>query len=96
MSEPVVYVISEHIQKVHISEDMSDTSMQKCISYELPQEGVCRRKHIAVCPSLRDVLSADVGYKKDNHIDDNQCVIRIWCAPRSNICPDWKQHILFL
>jgi len=94
VAKPVVYVISEHIQKVHISEDMADTAVQKCVSYELPQEWVCRREHIVVCPLVQALPAADIGYEKNEHIDDNQCVIRVWRAPRPNTCPDWKQHIL--
>ncbi len=96
VSEPVVDVISEHIQKVHISEYMADTAVEKCVSYKLPEERICRREHITVCPSLKGVLSADIGYKKDEHVDNNQCVIRIRRPPRPNVCSDWKQHILFL
>jgi hypothetical protein len=45
---------------------------------------------------VQRLLAAGVGYKKNYHIDNNQCVIHIRRPPRPDICPDWKQHILFL
>jgi hypothetical protein len=36
-AELVVYIIAEHVQKVHIKEDVHKAAVEECVAYELPE-----------------------------------------------------------
>ena len=88
MAEPVVDVVSEHIQKEHISRDMSETAVKKCVSYKLSQTRPGRDKH-KTTKRLNRVSKQPWHREKNQYINDYDCVIGVRRPPGPNIRSYW-------
>ena len=90
VAELVVDIIAKNIQKEHITDNMPKTTVQKSVSYKLPQTKFTGSKHKVRNPGAK-CQAPSWGYmqfqRKNNHINKNQCVICVWRPPRSYTCP---------
>ena len=97
ITEFVVYVISEKIQKEHIPEQVHKTAMQKGIADKLPRLRPCGCEH----ESSENLLVGEwcnKGQRKDENVNRYKRVVRVRSPPRANAGADWqyKNHILLL
>ena len=79
VSEPVVDVVAEQVQKEHISDDVHKRAMKKSVAYKLPQMRVNGREHKLRYPGSKGKVMCVRVYvvlqKKNKDIGGYQGVI---------------------
>jgi hypothetical protein len=91
IAQPVVDVIAENIQKVHIAEDMHYAAVQESISDELPEEKMFRREHKPLHPRHRlyfETPKPAIADYENQNIGGNQQIIGVRCTPMFQTGPN--------
>jgi hypothetical protein len=95
MTEPVVDVIAEQIQKEHVKSDVPEVAVQKGVADKLPPVRVIGDKCKMYDPPPKYQITRTGVYlklqEKKDHIDSDQRVIYIRCPPWPNACPNGQQ-----
>src|SRR4030042_4012188 len=96
VAELVVDIISKHVQKEHIAEDVTKTAVKKCVTEKLLHVPVVGDKHKLLHPVTNrhehnlagyDVAMWSVGQNENNEVNSYEGVICIRRPPGSNTCP---------
>ena len=97
MTELVVDIIAEQVQKEHIADDVHKAGVQKGVADKLPKKHIpgpgIEHELTGPIPKIFRLTSVpfmgEIAQQKNKHIDSYQGVIRIRRSSRLNTCFNW-------